>query len=377
MDENMKPRYCQECGSLLNEDGSCPSCSRMIQPGNIPQSGIPQPPYNYQYQTPQKKSKTVLMLVILCTIIVLLLAALVFVSMHLFTSIRETNISEKDSHDKKSYTKEFSQEEDASQKEEDKENHPGSENSSEVTETESSLGYKYTETRTDVTKENYAEGGQDESLPYYSGPYNSLRKDLSYEVDFCRMDYYSSDLDMMMSIEFPQITSDTLQNVDGINSCLSYEYDYFLDFYKENIEQYMDENSSYYFDVDSYVTYMDEKILSVVYYESIYLRTDQEDYQDIHFYCVNIDLTDYTLLTNTDILELNEDFAIDFRKREAEENGEEALTAYSDQEILHMLQDDSSLVLFYTPMGMEVGLNLDQQIVYVTYSDYEKFLNRF
>ena len=42
-----------------------------------------------------------------------------------------------------------------------------------------------------------------------------------------------------------------------------------------------------------------------------------------------------------------------------------------------MLQDESSLVIFYTPMGLEVGLNLDQRIVYVTYSDYEKFLNKF
>ena len=42
-----------------------------------------------------------------------------------------------------------------------------------------------------------------------------------------------------------------------------------------------------------------------------------------------------------------------------------------------MLKDEDTLVLFYTPMGLEVGLNLDGEIVYVTYEDYMDYRNIF
>ena len=74
---------------------------------------------------------------------------------------------------------------------------------------------------------------------------------------------------------------------------------------------------------------------------------------------------------------LNDDFAVDFREREISENGDGALTDYTDQEILAMLKDEDTLVLFYTPMGLEVGLNLDGEIVYVTYEDYMDYRNIF
>ena len=489
MDEEKKPRFCQECGAILNAEGRCPTCNpetysetpkqeietsqiqnevqdafvqqpqsanqpqlqnetqwqngaqpqygtqwqgasqpqsanqaqtqygNQWQYGVQPQNGMQfqngtqwqngmQPQYGTQPPSQSQKRKTTLMLIVFSIVIILLVGALVFVSMRLFAKMSGTD--SEDSSDKKNYTQVFDSEdreakqetdnakddkekednkekeddkkkEDNKEKEDDKENveDNGKEENRNKNEIESSNGFKYTEVITDVTKENFEEDGQDESLPYYSGPYNALKTDLSYTVSFSRVSYTSDDINMLMTVEFPQISSDSMGNTDRINSCLSYEYEYFLDFYKEYVEQYMDEDSIYYFDVDSFVTYMDEDILSVVFYETIYLEADGDSYQDINFYCVNLDLTNNTMLSNTDILDLNENFAIDFRKREIEENGDEALTTYSDQEILEMLQDESSLVIFYTPMGLEVGLNLDQRIVYVTYSDYEKFLNKF
>ena len=82
-------------------------------------------------------------------------------------------------------------------------------------------------------------------------------------------------------------------------------------------------------------------------------------------------------MEGTELFWLDEKFAADFRRREAWENGEGALTNYSDEEILEMLKDPAYLVVFYTPMGMEVGLNLGNRVVYVTYEDYEQFLNTF
>ena len=97
----------------------------------------------------------------------------------------------------------------------------------------------------------------------------------------------------------------------------------------------------------------------------------------IQYYCLNFDMTDGVVLNNTDILNLDLEFAVEFRRREILENGDEWLTDFTDQEILDLLRDLDHLVIFYTPMGMEVGLNLYEVVLYMTYSDYEKFLNLY
>ena len=230
----------------------------------------------------------------------------------------------------------------------------------------------------DVTEQNRNESGQDPDIPYYSGPYNSLRDDLSYEITFTEAIYYATNLNASVDVEYPQIVSDDMENMDYINEALRYEFEYYRDYFSTEYKEYMtSEEDVFACEVDSFVTYMDEKILSVVFYEKIALKLGYETYQGINFYCLNFNLEMGTLLENTEVLRLDEDFAVDFRRREVEENGEEALTAYSDQEILRMLKDGTRLVLFYTPMGLEVGLNLDERIVYVTYDDYKNYLNNF
>ena len=168
-----------------------------------------------------------------------------------------------------------------------------------------------------------------------------------------------------------------MPNKEYINRALHDDYDYFHNVFTEEFRPLMSDDSVFYVEVDSHVTYMDEKILSVVFVENVYLNLENDPFTMINYYCMNFDLETGTYLDDTELLRFDEEFAVDFRRREAEENGEEALTGYSDQEILNMLKDASYLVVFYTPMGMEVGLNLGQRVVYVTYEDYERFLNTF
>ena len=42
-----------------------------------------------------------------------------------------------------------------------------------------------------------------------------------------------------------------------------------------------------------------------------------------------------------------------------------------------MMNDPIDLILFYTPLGMEVGVNHDNGWCTVTYKDYEKYLKHF
>lgn len=230
----------------------------------------------------------------------------------------------------------------------------------------------------EVTERNRNEAGQDAALSYYSGPYNALQDNLSYELVFWEEVYSARDMNVELVVEYPRIASGEVENKDYINMALHYEYDYFHNMLKEEfMPQVTSGDDIFYVHVDSHVTYMDEKILSVVFVENVYLTLGIDTLKMINYYCMNFDLEAGVLIENTEVLRLDDTFAADFKRREAEENGGEALEPYSDQEILSMLQDPASLVLFYTPMGLEVGLNLESRVVYVTYADYEQFLNIF
>ncbi|HKM33130.1 MAG TPA: hypothetical protein VJY54_00075 [Lachnospiraceae bacterium] len=230
----------------------------------------------------------------------------------------------------------------------------------------------------DTTSLNLDDNGQDTSLSYYSGPYNAIKDNLSYQIGFTTDSCYSKSYpNIGIDIEYPQIISGDISYKSDINNALYYEYSYYEDYLKEFVGEITGEGDSFQCYSDAYVTYMDEKILSVVFKEQFFITVGSDSYSSICLYCLNFDLENGSLLDNTKLLSMDEAFALDFRQREATENGEEALTIYSDQEIQDMLNDPQELVIFYTPMGMEVGLNLDERVVYVTYEDYQSYLSNY
>lgn len=208
---------------------------------------------------------------------------------------------------------------------------------------------------------------------YYEALYNAIRDDLGYGIEF-KVGTQADDYDgrVTIQVEYPQLTGGA-PNLDVINAYLEREYTYFIDYFSEQYEPYITEDSIFYVASQGYVTYMDEKVLSVVFQEEIYIDGESM----IQYYCLNFDMTDGVVMNNVDILKLDLEFAVEFRRREIIENGDEWLTNYTDQEILELLRDVDHLVIFYTPMGMEVGLNLYEVVLYMTYSDYEKFLNLY
>ncbi len=231
----------------------------------------------------------------------------------------------------------------------------------------------------DVTQEKWDGEGQDEAYSYYTGPYNALRDDLSYELKFNRDTYSSQNSsNVFLQVDYPQITTMDYPYREYINAALYNEYRYYMNFFKEDFKPRMrSDDDVFSCEIESYVTYMDEKTLSVVFKESIYLELENDPFSFFSFYCMNFDLETGNLIQNEEVLHVDDDFVTDFRQREIFENGDEALTDYSDQEIKEMLESYDTLVLFYTPLGLEVGLNLPGRIVYVTYEDYEQFLNSY
>ena len=326
-------------------------------------------------QQPQKKSgKATVIVFVVLSVILVALVALILAGVYMIQS------RDKD-RDTSGFEREHERNERVLEDAEDDLDVPVESESSEgsAEEEKESGGSSYSYYKNDVTDENWQESGQDTSLPYYSGPYNALKDDLSYEIGFTESMFYSSKgSNVYIDIEYPQIVSGDVKNRRQINEALYYEYEYYLNFFEDEFKPLMSSEEDYFYcQSDSFVTYMDEKILSVVFYEKLDLMLQGDPFRAINFYCMNFDLETGTLLENTDLLRMDEAFAIDFRQREVAENGDEALTYYTDQEILEMLKDGGTLVIFYTPMGMEVGLNLDDRIVYVTYEDYEDFQNSF
>lgn len=229
----------------------------------------------------------------------------------------------------------------------------------------------YNEDGEQIYPEQDVEGLQ--SGKYYMELYSDFRYDLPYSAEVTSEVFAPEEYEnVVINVEYPVI-SGNVPNLSNVNEILEYEYNYYMDYFLESYEPYMEQDSYYFVQAICYVTYMDEKVMSVVFDEEILL----DDFSAINYYCLNFDMVNGVLLNNTEILDMDEEFVVEFRRRELLENGYESLPDYTDQEILELLQDEEHLVIFYTPMGMEVGLNLGDIVIYMTYSDYKKYLNQY
>lgn len=403
--------FCPKCGALAR-DGVCQSCG-YVNPESVPKqpkqsaqafpgggnAGYVAPPqdgynpytntqfqnYNNQYQNgmqggyaypnpalqkPEKNNKALITILVIVVIILGLLFTCCAGTLGMY--MMDVNVSTLFEEESKSL---FPWEEDDREEEEKKPSEDKFVTDKKFTEPSKEEDIK-TPTK-DSSEEEMTMPTQDleglENGLYYEAPYNALRDDLIYNVEFkvgSALDDY--DGRVTIEVEYPQLTG-AAPNLDIINAYLEREYSYFLDYFAEQYEPYMTEDSLFYVASKGYVTYMDEEVLSVVFHEEIYIDGESM----IQYYCLNFDMTDGVVMNNVDILNLDLDFAVEFRRREIIENGDEWLTDYTDQEILELLRDVDHLVIFYTPMGMEVGLNLYEVVLYMTYSDYEKFLNLY
>lgn len=321
-----------------------------------------------------KKGTTVVLCVVLGIVLLAVLILILVALYHLQESGKDNSRSDRDRDREEEMSEVFTEEEtepEESEPEEDNVVNNGQISAYDLT-------YEYSSQ--DVTLDNWYEEGQDPSLPYYNGPYNALRDDLSYEITFTHETFQAVDTDVLIyiSAEYPQIVSEDIPYVDWINENLRDEYVFYYETFEESFKPLLEKESDrYYCVVDSYVTYMDEELLSIVFKETVSLYLRDDPFQDLYYYCVNINLQTGQPMDNTHILKVDEAFVASLREKELIENGENTLDAYSDAEIIEMLMDDGDLVLFYTPMGMEVGLNMGDRVIYFMYDDYVQYLNTF
>ena len=207
---------------------------------------------------------------------------------------------------------------------------------------------------------------------------NDIRSDLSYQVEFrsfLKNDFVTREGAgaAVMEYSYPQISGDA-KNLDGINDALQEELRIVEEHIASSVD-YLTGDEEYRFEGVGYVTYMSEKILSVIYVEYGYLNGS---YLESYVVSYNVDMETGMLMNNTHLLAVDDNFSVDFRKRCELQNGViENLDYMSDQEITYYLTDSDYLIIFYTPLGIEVGFNYYDGWVTVTYRDYEKYQKKF
>lgn len=204
--------------------------------------------------------------------------------------------------------------------------------------------------------------------------HNDIKTNLSYSVDMETYEYDTDYDNVYIVVDYPVISGENVPNLDKLNEAIREEVEVFTEFFEDGYEEYINDEDNFFSAYSmGYVTYMDEEIMSIVFEEYVYSGY----YDDFYVYCINIDMEKGVILDNENILSIDDDFSVDFRKRSDIQNGEISfLTRMTDQEITHHF-NSSDIIVCYTPMGMEIGFNYDQGWVTVTYEEYEQYLKVF
>lgn len=229
--------------------------------------------------------------------------------------------------------------------------------------------------KTDTDIDDILKGQQQqvEGKDYYSMG-NYLVDDLDYYVEFKTYQYLSKDGSTEVNIKYPTVKSDE-RDVAMLSDTISREALYWIEAIESGTFEVAGlDNSALQLYIKGYVTYMDENVISVAYSESI--KIDSTSLAQI--ISVNADANSGMPITNTQIINVDMDFVNEFLDRCYEQNGSDTIRSYySPEEVLDLLQREDTLIIFYTPLGLEIGLNLPYGWTTATYTDYEDLLKSY
>ncbi|MCH5281634.1 MAG: hypothetical protein J1E61_09215 [Lachnospiraceae bacterium] len=210
---------------------------------------------------------------------------------------------------------------------------------------------------------------------------NCIDRDVSYAITHENFEELDRDNNICIRINYYQLEGD-IPNIDKLNEALEefalYYDTYFNDHYDDYMEMFEDEGSGFVNTIETYITYNDESILSVVY--DVYYETATT--VDKCIVCLNLDLESGTIAYNTDFLDITDEFIEDYKDICIDQNGYiSALSYFDDDELRDYFEDEDELILYYTPFGLEVGFNYETETSYgwvtATIADYEQYLKSY
>lgn len=185
---------------------------------------------------------------------------------------------------------------------------------------------------------------------YYVELADARREDLSYHVDWQMYNAENEAGTTFWSVQFPVLSGEVC-NLEEINQdieAVAHVPDPW-----ENTVTGEAQKADCHIQGESFVTYMDEEKISIVFRMSVYLNGARVP----QLYALNFDVREGERIKRTDMVEVSPELVRKFRLQNAEQNSldlEEA--GWSDGTLLAFLQGENGFA-FYTPVGLEVGFN--------------------
>lgn len=202
---------------------------------------------------------------------------------------------------------------------------------------------------------------------YYNYLGDSFDYNQDYSVDRHSFSYIGDKdgIEVYGAVNYYSLTGDSIPNLEEINATLYAHAMNPLMAYLDDQTSY-DETTDISFGVDCFVSYNDEQKISIVRYIQVY----SDGYQEFFYMTAdNIDLKNGEFLSAKDILDIDASFATKFKEYSRAQNGSdvEALYYLTDEELVDMLLNDDTNIIFFSPCGLEVGMN------YAFHQSYSNF----
>lgn len=208
---------------------------------------------------------------------------------------------------------------------------------------------------------------------YYNYLGDSFDYNQNYSLEYHTLYYENevNEMDVSANVNYFQLTGDNIPNLEELNKTLyNNALSSLLGYLDGSFAYDIDPDYNYNLDivVDSFVTYNDSSKISIVRYVNVYV-----DSVSATFFMSgnNIDLKTGKFLAAEDILNLDESFAIKFYESCAAQNSSyfEAYNYMTDRELVDMLLNDDTNIIFFSPIGIEIGMNYVLQGEY-SYDNY-------
>ncbi len=105
-----------------------------------------------------------------------------------------------------------------------------------------------------------------------------------------------------------------------------------------------------------YVTYMDEEKFSVVMRHTLYTKTGTVP----RISAISFDMESGKAISHSEMTDIDMELVKQFRSRNDVQNGEvEFVEKATDEELLSLLKNEKNSIMFYTPVGLEIGFNYE------------------
>lgn len=209
---------------------------------------------------------------------------------------------------------------------------------------------------------------------YYKEITDALRGDLPYGIEWVESDLSRKQEDASFYALYPQLTGD-IPNRKELNRSIEEAALAYRDYCQFAIEAAG--FSTCHVQSFGYVTFMSEDVMSIVFDERIYLNETK-----LPGLCaINIDVRTGTLLSNQEMVSYTDTLTQKFRSQNSVQNGDKMDLAEWPDELIGQLLASEAGVVFYTPVGLEIGFNYSgtngmSGWVTVTVKNYEQFLKK-